>query len=382
MSTSATTPALDPSLSTGVSIQKGSILIYRVFDVAEEVNLSRVEDLLKTESGKGRLQLTRTPRQLVIMRNAPVTFSLGESELNFLDRSVKSETLAKVWDYGVLSIQFQVPIAPGTSWEQLIDMSAKLEQDMLIDELARVRAEELVNIISPALLGQHSWQQFEDYVIFFFEEISGIKNCKELLEKVDAARLIVAENTVQLAPKNKSIILESLYQYSDQDLTIIDWNSAIVIEPSGRKEVPEVIEFGLTHLMEMRYYDTLLDQRLTTLYDAIEESRSKFFSNRFAQLSREASARYIEFSEFIERVDNSFKVVGDFYLATIFRAAGEEFRIPEWEQNIMRKMNLFASLSELLQGELNVNRSLWLEITVVVLILFELGTAFIKMGHG
>ena len=53
-----------------VKIQKGSILIYRVFDVAEEVNLSRVEELLKSENSKARLKFTRTPRQVVIMRNA------------------------------------------------------------------------------------------------------------------------------------------------------------------------------------------------------------------------------------------------------------------------------------------------------------------------
>ena len=143
-----------------------------------------------------------------------------------------------------------------------------------------------------------------------------------------------------------------------------------------------MIEFALTQLMEMRYYDNLLDKRLTLLYDSIEASRGKFFSNRFTNLSREASTRYIEFSEFIERVDNSFKVVGDFYLAKIFRAAGEKFRIPEWEENVTRKMNLFASISELLQGEVNVNRSLWLEITIVVLILFELVTTFTKFTSG
>ena len=361
-----------------VRVQKGSILIYRLFDVAEEINLSKVEELLKSESNGSRLKFTRSPRQAVIMRNAPVTLSLGESDLSLNDQSQKVEAFAKIWDYGVISIQFQVPIPTDMAWEDLINISAKIEQDSLIDEAARFRTQELVNILSPALLDQHSWHEFEDYVIFFFEELSGISKCAEMLDAVDVARLIVAENTVKLAEKEKRSILEGTYQYSDTDLTIIDWNSAIVVEPSGRKEVPEVIEFALTHLMEMRYYDNLLDKRLTLLYDSIEESRNRFFSNRFTVLSREASTRYIEFSEFIERVDNSFKVVGDFYLAKIFRAAGEKFRIPEWEENITRKMNLFANISELLQGEVNVNRSLWLEITIVVLILFELVTTFTK----
>ncbi len=365
-----------------MKFKKGSILIYRVFDVAEEVNLSRVEDLLKAESSRARLKFTRTPRQAVIMRNAPVTLSLGDGEITLDQEKIKVEIFAKIWDYGVLSILFQLPIKNGTKWEELIVLSSKIEQDTLLDEVAKFRAQELVNLVSPALRAPHVWHQFEDYAIFFFEKIAGIENASSLLEKADVARLLIAETTNNLSDRSRRSILEGgTFQYADTDLAILDWNSAIVVEPSGVKDVPEVIEFALTHMMEMRYYDALLDQKLATIYDSIEESRGKFFTNRFAALSREASTRYIEFSEFIERVDNSFKVVGDFYLAKIFRGAGEKFRIPEWETNISRKINLFSNLSELLQGEINVNRSLYLEITVVVLILFELVTAFTRFGQ-
>jgi hypothetical protein len=169
-------------------------------------------------------------------------------------------------------------------------------------------------------------------------------------------------------------------QYSKSDLTVIDWNSAFVVEPSGRKEVPEVIEFALTHLMEMRYYDQLLDQRLTTLYDAIEATRGKLFSSRFSKIAKESSAMYIELTEFLERVDSSFKVIGDFYLAKIFRSSTEEFRIRDWEENITRKLNLLAQVSKMLQGEVDVSRSLYLEIAVVILISYEVIMTALKWG--
>jgi hypothetical protein len=315
------------------------------------------------------------------MRNAPVTLSLGEAEINVLDRTVKAEVYAKFWDYGVLSLQFQVPIERGSNWSQMVEWGARIELDTLVDHAARFRARELLSVVHPALRDPHDWKEIEDYVIYFFEEVAGIQKARDLVANADVAKLILAEPNAEISePSRQEILQEGLYQYAENDLTIIDWNSAIVVEPSGKKEVPEVIEFVLTHMMEMRYYDGLLDERLATLYDAIEESRSRFFSNRFSILSREASACYIEFSEFIERVDNSFKVVGDFYLAKIFRGAGEQFRIPEWEANISRKINIFSNLSELLQGEVNATRSLWLEITIVVLISFELFTTFAKFS--
>jgi len=362
-----------------IQVRKGSVLIYRVFDVAEEVNLSHVEALIKSENIRARLKFTRSPRQVVIMRNAPVILSLGEMEVAFDQAILKVDVHAKIWDYGVISILFQIPIQSGTTWEQLIELAAKIDQDKLLDQAAMLRAKEIATIIAPALRDPHFWAEFEDYVIFFFEELAGLTNAAELLDKADLPRLLIAETATNLSTRSRNSILENgTFQYADTDITVIDWNSAIVVEPSGNKEVPEVIEFALTHMLEMRYYDELIDTRLSTLYDSIEESRGKFFTNRFTHLSKEASTRYIEFSEFIERVDNSFKVVGDFYLARIFRATGEKFRMPECEINISRKINLFSSLSELLQGEVNVNRSLWLEVTVVVLIMFELATAIFR----
>lgn len=363
-----------------MKINKGSVHIYRVFDIAEEIDLRKLDDIILSEKNSlGRLKISRNPREWIVMRNAPVHFTAGEVTLQLFGQPVRADILGKVWDYGVISIQFVIPIPSKTTWDELIEVSATLDKDQSIDQIARSKATLITETIQTSLMDPHHWEEFEDYTIFFFEELEGIKNANDLLHQADAAKLIVAENQVELAEQSKKSILESTLQYSEQDLTIIDWNAAIVVEPSGRKEIPEVIEFALTHMMEMRYYDALLDHHLSTLYDAVEESRTRYFSNRFSDLSREASARYIEFSEFIERVDNSFKVVGDFYLAKIFRTAGEEFRIPEWESNIMRKMKLLANLSELLQGELNVNRSLWLEITIVVLILFEIIAAYFKI---
>jgi hypothetical protein len=130
--------------------------------------------------------------------------------------------------------------------------------------------------------------------------------------------------------------------------------------------------------LELRYYDDLLDRRLTELYDSIEARRQTLWKAQFGRISREANSRYLEFSEFMERVDNSLKVVGDFYLATIFRGAVKRFRIMDWQQSIARKMNLLARVSELLLGEVNVYRGHLLEIIIILLILFEIISAMFK----
>ena len=150
-----------------------------------------------------------------------------------------------------------------------------------------------------------------------------------------------------------------------------EWNSAIVYEPSRERDIVDVLEFALAHLLEVRYYDDVLDRRLSEVYDAVRLGRERLWRNPFSSIVREANTRYIEFSELMERIDNSLKVVGDFYLATIFRAAAKRFRIPDWQQSITRKMDLLARVSGLLQGETNVRRSLFLEIAILLLFVFE-----------
>ncbi len=161
---------------------------------------------------------------------------------------------------------------------------------------------------------------------------------------------------------------------------MIDWNSALVVEPSGSRDVADMLEFASTHLTEFRYFDELLDERLDKLYESIERRRVGSILRRdFESISREAGSLYIEFSKFVERVENSLKFVGDFYLATVFRAAVTRFNMHEWEENVTRKMNALARVSELLKNEVDVRRSHWLEVIVILLILFEIVSAIWKM---
>jgi hypothetical protein len=177
-------------------------------------------------------------------------------------------------------------------------------------------------------------------------------------------------------------ILDNVHAYSDRDLAVVDWNSALLVEPEGSRDVADILEFATTHLMEFRYFDDLLDERLERLYDSLERRRSvwSFFRNDYERLSREAGSLYLEFSDYVERVDNSVKFVGDFYLATIFRSAVRRFNLPEWEKSLNRKMNALARISEMLQTEVNARRSHWLEVIVVVLILVELISTILKLA--
>lgn len=387
--------------SKTLTVKRGSVLIYRVFDIADEIDLSAIEKLLSKDSSKTRLRLERRPKQALIMRNAPVRVYLGEVELKSLgslrdasylaalQQPLRVEAVATFWDYGVVSILFEAKIRSGAQWSELVALSDFLTLPEPSDELDRVgrqKAQELSQIIFSALKRPEDRSLAEDYVIFFLEDLEGSEpsvpgtSKADLLPQADVPALLLGESKERLSSRSRDGILEQVYRYAESDYVVIDWNSALVFEPGGQRDIPDVLEFALTHLLEFRYFDDLLDRRLAELYDTIESRRRPglYWGGRFTSIAREANSRFLEFSEFIERIDNSLKVVGDFYLAVIFRGAVRRFRIPDWQQTVTRKMNAFARVSELLQGEINVQRGHALELIIIILILFEIISAVFK----
>jgi hypothetical protein len=365
-----------------VTITQGATLIYRVFDLGEEIDLAAAETILADQAYRTRLKMAKPAGQALIIRNPPIRINMGEVQLPLQGRSSAAEVVATIWDYGVVSFAFQLPIAKGTNWHELVQISDLLQSDAptssRIDEIGHARAREIAHLLGPALKKPNAHPIFDDYIIYFIQEFNGGQTAADLIANADVPSLILGESREVLSDRERKSILEFQYQYSVNDLAIIDWNSALILEPSGKREIADILEFALTHLLEFRFYDELLDERTRELYTAVEQRRQGLLKNFFSSSSREANTRFLEFSEFIERVDNSLKVVGDFYLAEIFRAAVRRFRIPDWQQSATRKLNLLARVSELLQGELNVLRGHLLEAVVIILIAIEIFSAVLR----
>jgi hypothetical protein len=121
----------------------------------------------------------------------------------------------------------------------------------------------------------------------------------------------------------------------------------------------------------MRYYDDLLDEKLNNLYNNVVGGKKGIFSKQYAKFAEEAGQIYIEISEIVENVENSFKVVGDFYLAQIFRASSKRFRFDDWVRSINEKLGNLAEVSKLLHSEVNESRNQIMEITIIALIAVE-----------
>lgn len=352
-----------------VKVKKGKILIYRVFDIGSEIDLEKVEALFQDKGLKERFKLDRKHNTSLIISMSPVSVQLGTIDINIDGVKITSELVAKVWHFGTVSLCFQIPILEGTTWPELIKLAHWIEMDEDIEQLARTHAHQFQNDIKNSILVLNEWTMNEDYVMYLIQEFENLDvPISKLSDRVDIPALLLAEAKEVLSDNMRQTILEKTYQYSKDDLVVVDWNSAFVVEPSGSMDVPLVIEFALNQLLEMRYYDDLLDQRLNTLYNEVVGRKKGLLSNKYSRLAEEAGQIYLEISEIVENVENSFKTVGDFYLATIFRASSKRFRFDDWQRSINEKLGNLAEVSKLLHSEVNESRNQMMEIIVIILI--------------
>jgi len=357
------------------AIARGSILAYRVYDAGETIQLDAAEERLP--AGK-RLGLAGPLAEGLVIAVRPLSIDLDACDVTVEGRTLHATCSARIFDFGAISILFEIPIPAGMSLEELTPLCDALYDAPFLDARGAEHRGALIEKLGPTIERPHGWRDAETYTIVFVEELAGAR-VADLERSETVAKLLLGERGAKrLAEGARRDVLAASFSYFDDDLVIVDWNSALVVEPSGSRLVPQVLELATSQLLEFRYYDRILDKELARVYDAVERA-PRILRSPFNALTREVLRRYTELTEFTERVDNAIKSVGDVYLARIYTAAIRRFRVPEWRESVEAKLALVGRAYELLKGEVEVSRNQLLELTVVILILVEVVAAF--RGH-
>ncbi len=366
----------------GWRVADGTIRIYRLFDVADAVDLGRAQALAGASTSRVRLEGSRTHSAIEIPR-PPLRLALGPRVLPLASGERPCTARANLLDYGVAGVLYELPIPAGTPLEALLPLSEELldKPTPSLDAAARREAEELCAALGPALERPHAWEGLETYTVFFVRAFEGGATARDILERAPLARLLLGETSPQSLDRSEAgDVLKHHFSYLEDDLAVVDWNSAFVYEPSGVTDIPDLLEFATAHLLELRYYDALLDRELHRIYDELEAigGRTPVLTRRYLKLQRQTAALVFELSEMTERLENAVKIVGDFYLARLYQAAVHRFRLPAWQETVLRKQRLLAAVDQHLNDAADRRRAELLEITIILLILWEIVYALVR----
>lgn len=351
---------------------KDSLWLYRIFDVAEEFDLESVEKSLSVEKTISRMRLSRVKSKSIQIDDPPVYVEMGSIETSICDFHLYGSISAKVYNFGIVSILLRLTLPENISYDELKKLSLYISGT---PELENIFCEHLDGI-KKSLDGTYaptSQKGFmEDFTIYYFRKWD---------KTLDPAQLLLSESEPLSAQTIEDTVKNS-FSYGLRDLAVITWDSALVYDEDGSTDIPDLLEFALTQLLVLRYYDDLLSEELNTMHEYIGKAQTfRFYSRltRYRKITRDLLKVVLDMTEITEKVQNSIKVTEDVFYARVYGAAQVIFNTENWNKNIERKISVIVETYNMLKAEIENTRSFMLEAAIVLLILIEIIMGFIKL---
>ena len=374
----------------------GSVTTYRLYDIGYTIALDHAAELLGASIG-GRIRPSRSEARAIEVRNPPLLATLSTIDLAVPGSPRQATITAHLFDFGVCSLQVCIPAPARLAWPAFIEACAAIDGATDLGVVFDREVRSLVERIAPAIERPALAPLAEEYKVYRIDRLSvdgqsisaGAQAASvpvtDLITDEEIASLLIGERQ-RLSSAARRELIPHRFSYYEDDLTVVTWESALVVEPRVEDhDVEYVLEFANAQLLELRMYDQQLDADLPALYDRAEAARARRsprLTGRFRAVLSDLQTRVADVTETVERVENALKVTDDVYLARIYAAALELFRAQAWRGGIDRKLAILRETYSMLNSEAQAARAELLEIVIVVLILGELVLALLRRGSG
>lgn len=351
--------------------------VFRIYDVAQEIDLLAVESLLAGHQPVARIRLERVAPKAIAFDDPPVVTDLLAPPLDVGGVRVPTRASARIYGFGVVSLSLEVGLPAEMPWPAFERFAQDAEREASLLPFWRTGLDGLLGALQPALRAAVATRMEEDYSVVTVRELDPSIDAAALLERVDLAHLLTQEPR-PLSEAARRDVLRYMHSYYRDDLVVLTWDRAFVLEPSEDDDIADLLEVANAQLLELRYYDTLLDSELPQTYSQAAEVRATqaLLRGRYSRAANQMRALVAEVTLITEKVDNALKVTEDVYLARVYSSALELFRVRFWADSIDRKLSLIRDTYTALYDEAMSTRSEWLEAAIVFLIVFEIVMAF------
>lgn len=360
----------------------GFVLVLIQFDVCEEIRLDKLQPtvtartLRQPSTKQAAPAYVRYERPPVLERLEPLVLESGE----------RLEGEIKYFDYGVVSVLYQLPFAG--DWDKLIQLSSRWVWD--VDFASRVEpiVRRTIQRSAAALVKPYENWLSEDYFIFHVRAMDGAQvgagspPAEELMHAHGQhIAQVVRGDRVTLAEGECHEVLQSRVSYYAHDLAVIGWNAAFVYDSSaGAETAVQLLEYANSQLLEFRHYDELLSEVLAEVYDLLAEKRGQFARWRLARRARDLHRVLLEIGELTEHADNAIKFLSDMFAARLYRLAAAKVGVPDYKDLVAGKLKTADDLHQDMIETFNEGRAFFLEVMVIVILLVELYYAFKGKG--
>lgn len=343
-------------------------------------------DAIQPDRLRSILDIAAPPREPAFKHSAPeyVRFErppvIESGEVFPLSSGEPVSTRLKYYDYGVISVEFTVPLA--LEWNSLLALSSRWLAGMEFERRAADLVRERLPLIAPALIRPYENWLREDYIIVQIDADpcahTAEQFCREYAQQI--AQLLSGETT-PLSAAERDEILQARLSYYPTDLTVVGWNVALVFDtPAGAISTLQLLEYANSQLLEFRHYDEVLTQELERVYESLDRGTGFLDRWRLARAATRLQTMLIEIAELAERADNSIKFVSDMFSARLYRLAAAKVGVPDYRNLVDQKIHTAEDLYRFMVEQFQHGRAFVMEGMVVIILIIEL--VFLFRGRG
>ncbi len=194
---------------------------------------------------------------------------------------------------------------------------------------------------------------FEEYIILLVDQAN--PSPEKWIDKnaMALSRFIRSQREV-LGTEEVNEILASRTSYSTDELTLIDWEGAVIIARNGDFQSDiALLKIGNYQLLRYR----MLDQSIEIMLDKINEA---FFKNKrrprpTGGLIRQIAEHRLEVMLDFERAEQYMLLIGDWYTSKLYEAIQSEFYLKDWKESVKTKLDNLGSIVQTIKDNLAVS---------------------------
>ena len=363
-------PALTSVPSAAIAQNKmlqGSVLVLIQFDVCEEINLDALRDIFGARRQEASFKhpapgYVRFERAPVVEPVEPLILESGE----------RLDVQIKYYDYGVLSVVFELPFSG--DWDTLVRIASRWVWDTDFTSFAQKIVKQKIERARPALVKLYDSWLHEDYFVFHVRDIAGNPSAAELLSTQGGriAQIVRGENC-PLSDGEQQEIMQSKISYYPNDLAVISWNGAFLYDSTaGAETVIQLLEYANSQLLEFRHYDELLTRELKSVYDFMDKGSGIWARWRTARRASRLHTVLLDVDELTERADNAIKFLSDMFSARLYKVAASKIGVTDYKNLVNQKVHTAEELYRFMVDQFHQSRAFVLELMVVIILIIDL----------
>jgi hypothetical protein len=351
---------------------KGEVVYLYAFDVANEILTPRVPEILSEKPFPFEIRMDRTlPKDMPLYKPLAIEPHPPAAKLH----GAPVRLLVRIYDVGVVTVMMRAAFEADSPGNLMPFHNPRLDNGLTLDTVAVKLCAEVCDNLKDSIVGRTEFPASpEAYTVFCLTDLDGVKDANAWLagQRRAAAGLLTETAADKLSESQVAEVLRIQRSFENSDLTVIDWDAALVVDLSGYvDDVLYALELANLQLEEFRMMDQRLDKYLDRAYQDLGRRPLPLFGVANKVL-RQLRRFHVDATKLADEVTHITKFFGDWYLARVYLGARDRFYLDQWRASVEQRLAQLDKLYSVAHAEVNEQRMLWLEIIIVIFFAIDL----------